>query len=178
MTPAETATLETPIETPIETPNEPMRTQEEIAARCEETSKMPFCFQPDVFLDFLDFDHARPFLKPEATREQWDVAPDPNAPPSPYPDREILVLGHPVPLTRENVLALMREYMAFAWEKVRHQRGISANRSVDKMTAWIWLLTDEEAMTAIEDLDYAPYGAPILRYICRRYGFDIPKGCE
>ena len=128
-----------------------MRTEEEIAQHIAATrAEDVLGFYGEALLEFLSFDKARPFLKTEATVENWGATP---------------------PLTRDAVIARMREYMAFAWEKVRNHRGISANRSVDKMRGWVWLLGDDPITAS-----YPQYGAPILYSICDLYGFPVPDG--
>lgn len=72
------------------------------------------------------------------------------------------------------IVGEMREYMEFAWTKVRDHRGISAMRNVAKMRAWMWLIGDVEGRTEMGAIDYSQYGAPMLDFICRRYGFPIP----
>lgn len=131
-----------------------MRTQDEIAAKVRESRNQVLDFAGDALLAYLDFEHAREFLKPETTPEKW---------------AEIHV-----PLDADKVIAEMREYMSFAWEKVEDHRGLSAGRSVDKMTAWAWLLGDGGAYEAIEAAEYTNYGAPKLAAICRVLGFPIP----
>ena len=130
-----------------------MRTQDEIAKRAQDSSGF-LCFSPEVLVPFLDFEHAQPFLKPEVTAAEWT----------------------PKALTRDAVLAEMREYMAeYGWPKALDHRGISAGRTVEKMTAWMWLLGDDEAVAFAEDSDnYPQYGAPVLKFICERFGFDVP----
>lgn len=82
----------------------------------------------------------------------------------------------PTPLTRENVIEAMREYMErIGWEKVEDHRGISAGRTVEKMEAWIWLLDDRDTLKAVEDAPYENYGAPKLAVVCKAYGFPIPE---
>lgn len=131
-----------------------MRTQDEIATKVAESNKRVLDFTGDALLCYLDFEHARPFLKPEATAEGW-------------------AKSH-TPLVRESVIAEMRDYMAFAWGKVEDHRGLSAGRSVDKMTAWAWLLGDDALVKAIDAAGYAQYGAPKLAVVCKALGFDIP----
>lgn len=81
----------------------------------------------------------------------------------------------PRPLERDVILAAMRDYMEFAWTKVQDHRGISANRSVEKMAAWLYLLKDDEMrLFATNGEHYAQYGAPILKEICEKYQFAIP----
>jgi len=82
----------------------------------------------------------------------------------------------PDELTYRDVVEAMRSYMEFAWGKVIGHRGISASRSVAKMSAWLWLLADEELHKFAEDSrNYPQYGAPILAKISRKYTFWIPN---
>lgn len=134
-----------------------MRTQEEIAQRMRDSASM-FGFEREIFVGFLDLKHAKEFLKDEAVAEyesgskKWD-----------YKDP-----------TRENVLAEMKEYMAFGWEKVDDHRGLSANRTIEKMQAWAWVLGDDELMKKIEDAPYPQYGAPKLKAICDHLDWSMP----
>ncbi len=108
-------------------------------------------FTGSAILNFVPFDMAKEFLKDDA--ERYEV-----------PE-----------LTEENVLATMREYIEFAWGKVKDHRGISAGRSVEKMKAWLWILGDDYLYQFCEnDANYAQYGAPCLKAISEKYGFPIP----
>lgn len=131
-----------------------MRTQEEIATKVRASRTKFLDFAGDALLAYLDFDHAREFLKDGTTAEQWAEC-------------------H-TPLAADKVIAEMRDYMSFAWGKVEDHRGISASRSVDKMTAWAWLLGDGGAYAAIEAAGFPNYGAPKLAAVCRVLGFPIP----
>lgn len=135
-----------------------MRTTEEITAYYRQESKNdPFGFEGQVLLPYLSAEQARQFLQEGADLSEWAQE----------------------PLTEEAVLNHMREYMAFAWGKVRDHRGISASRSVEKMQAWLWLLGDEETLAfAKNDDNYPQYGAPILKKICEKYGFPVPEGSD
>ena len=134
----------------------PVRTAEEIVSYYQAHGDADLLgFEADVLLPYLTFDQARQFLVPDAVAEQWEHS----------------------PLTREQILADMADYMAFAWGKVRDHRGISASRSVEKMATWLWLLQDEPTRDyALNGEHYAQYGAPILARICQVYGFPIPDG--
>lgn len=130
-----------------------MRAQEQIAERAVKADGF-LNFSREVLIPLLDFDHAKPFLKPEATAEKWK------------------------PVTQEESLAEMREYMDFAWGKAQDHRGISAGRSVQKMTEWTWIHGTDEQVAEIErmsDEQYAQYGAPVLKRVCEMFGFPIPK---
>lgn len=75
-----------------------------------------------------------------------------------------------LPADRENVIARMRDYMPFALDKAEDHRGLSASRSISHFQAWTWLLGDED-YRAIDWDRYGPYGVPILKQLCEKYGF-------
>ena len=129
-----------------------MRTPEEIVAKCQDKDDW-LGFTAQALAPFLAFEQAKPLLKEDASPDNWCA---------------------PKPLTREAVLADMREYMTFAWDKAWNHRGISAGRSVTKMEAWIWLLGDDAVLKGVESTSYENYGAPKLALICQTYGFPVP----
>lgn len=152
-----------------------MRTQEEIVERIKYLQANAFLFEfgSEVLLDYLDFEHAQGFLKDTVTAEMWEGRSYGDfagyGPPS----------GRtcPIPASdRDFILAAMRHYAAFGWEKIEGQRGISAARTVQKMAAWLWLLEDEEMLEAAEDA--GSYGARFLTQVCEKYSFPIPGGAE
>jgi len=124
-----------------------MKTQEEIVERLKEPGDM-FGFGPGVLIGYLEYEHAKPYLKEGVTTEEWK----------------------PDTLTREAVLETMRDYMEFAWGKAQNHRGLSASRSVIKFEAWVWLLGDSPI-----EAEYAQYGCPTLAAICARYDFPVPQ---
>ena len=132
-----------------------MRTQEEIVERIKKISEHDFFgFETSDLLCCLDFEHAKEFLKPEATEEKWKENIEPND--------DALVKARAI------------DYMPFAWEKANDQRGLSAGRSLNHFSAWLWLLgaTEEE----VEKLrEYDEYGKPHLRAICNSLGIDYKK---
>lgn len=126
-----------------------MRTQEEIVARINAIKDNDyFGFETGDLIDFLDFQHAKPFLRPESGKRDWT----------------------PQPNTRENILKIMQDYMDFAWEKANNRRGISASRSMSHYSAWIWLLGDEGKFGNLKE--YEHYGKDNLVAICKEYGWD------
>lgn len=125
------------------------RTQDEIVARIEaRKSKDVFGFEVSEYVDFLDFEHARQYLKGDATAEQWAEA-----------ER---------PLT--DVRQVMIDYMPFAWQKANNCRGISAGRSLAHYQAWLWLDGNDELAEQIRTYEY--YGKPQLEEICTYLGLD------
>lgn len=125
-----------------------MRTQDEIVARIRTRKERDFFgFETSEYLDYLDFAHAKEFLKPEATKEKWEK--DIHSKAKPPAD-------------------MIKGYMPFAWDKANNCRGISASRSISHMIAWLWI--DGKDWPEIENYEY--YGKPQLVRICKEYGID------
>lgn len=81
-----------------------------------------------------------------------------------------------LPLTRENVLAVAKDYCRFAWGNAMNGRDLSASRSITKLIAWMRLLREDEAVAELDDdANYNPYGMPALKLICERFGWPIPN---
>ena len=130
-----------------------MKTPHEIVAYLQGGD--PLGFKTSALIQFVPFEIARPLLKDGCVASDWPAA---------------------KPLTEEAILGAMRSYMEFAWEKARDHRGLSAGRSIHKMQAWCWLLGNEGLVRLCDSNSlYPPYGAPILKAICDRYGFPIPE---
>jgi len=129
---------------------EPMRIPSELVRRMKAVMDAdPFRTQVGDLASFLPADALYQFCKPDADLSEHK----------------------PEPLIRRRVLVLMREYMPFAVEKATGHRGLSANRSIEHFKAWVWLLGD---YAEIDWNNYKNYGAPILKQISERYGFDLP----
>lgn len=132
--------------------NDDMRTQDEIVARIkakEVEKKSLFGFDLDVLICNLDFERAKPWLTPEAKAEEWVVG---------------------------DVKAKALDYLEFAWGKAEDHRGLSASRSVEKMTEYCWLLGHDALVKRIEagEIGYAQYGTPILRAVSEALGYPVP----
>lgn len=68
------------------------------------------------------------------------------------------------------------DYMVFAWDKATSERGISAGRSIQKLSAWLWVLGRTDLSVKIESNRlYNPYGAPALIAICEDLGINVPE---
>jgi hypothetical protein len=86
-----------------------MRTQTKIVEKINEANGMDDffgAFRGDL-VDFLTYEHAKPFLKEGATKKDWK----------------------PKKLTEKSIKAAVEDYMPSAWEKAKDMRGLSANRS-------------------------------------------------
>lgn len=129
-----------------------MRTQEEIAARIKSKQDSDiFGWETNDLLECLDTDHFRPFAKADADLSEWT----------------------PESSEVADVRSRLIDYMPFAWEKANDCRGLSANRSVMHMQAWLWLMGEGELLDRVENqIEYRQYGKPILTAICEHLGVD------
>ncbi len=122
-----------------------MRTQKEIIARINSRKKEDFLgWEINEYILYLDYDHAKEFLKPESTQKQWEQKE--TKPPA----------------------DAIKDYMPFAWDKANNCRGLSASRSICHMIAWLWL--DGKDWPELQDYQY--FGKPQLVHICKEYGID------
>ena len=125
-----------------------MRTNEEILARYLDRSEDVLGWASGDLLAMLPYEVAKPHLKEDVTEARWAEVQKPN--------------------TREAILAQLKNYMPFAWGKANDMRGLSANRSIDHMRNWVWLLGDEFP----DHIEYEHYGKEILIALCEKYGLD------
>ena len=127
------------------------RTQDEIVARIKTVAKDDFFgFERTDYLECLDYEHAKEFLKEDTTESQWLEALNKAKAPA------------------ESIM----EYMPFAWDKANNCRGISASRSISHMTAWLWLHGDEELFNRFAQEEYRHYGKEKLIVVCEAFGID------
>lgn len=125
------------------------RTQEEIVKRINAIKEDDFFgFETGDLIEYLDFDHAKEFLKPEVTKKEWNK----NC------------------KTLKTAEAQIFEYIPFAWDKANNCRGLSAGRSMNHMRAWLWLAGETDLSRACEHYNY--YGKPNLVDICEKYEID------
>lgn len=131
-----------------------MRTQAEILARLDVLRSEILHFGPDVLVEYLTYENARPFVNDDVNEAKWQSA-----------------VG-----TQDHARALadLTAYMDFAWRKVEDHRGLSANRSVQKLTEWSWLLGRDDVVAAVEAAPYPQYGAPKLLVVCKAFDLSIP----
>lgn len=131
-----------------------MRTTQEILDRIAAVADDDWMgTQRGDLLEALPFELAQPFLKPDVTAEQW---------------AESRVL-----LTDDAVEAAAVEYFTFAFEKASNHRGLSAGRSIDHYTSWLWLL--ERLPEDWDDLPYTNYGVPKLVRAAEILGVPVPE---
>jgi len=137
-----------------------LRTQDEIVAKLDDNTRERFMdFTPDVLVPALEWEFAKKYLKEdyvekvEKEEEKFNDTSD-----------------------IKTIVQEFLDYMVFAWGKAENQRGLSASRSINKLSAWLWLLNREDLVNTIEDDSlYNPYGAPALIEVCNQLGIDVPE---
>lgn len=131
-----------------------MRTQEEIVDHIKNTSDSEdfFGVQRSDWIDFLDFDHVKEFLKEGVTKEDWDSDRKEN--------------------TVKGIRSAILDYLPFAWEKANNCRGLSASRSIAHMSAFLWLLGEDELSKKFDETEYEHYGKEKLIVISEAIGFN------
>lgn len=129
------------------------RSQDEILARFREHQNVLFDFEVEVLAGYLDYEHVRTHLTEGTTADQWAESQDDPA------------------QARDDAAA----YLEFAFGKARDHRGLSAVRSVHKLSAWAWLLGDDDLAAAMRDDDHYPqYGVPALMLFAKRFDLPVP----
>lgn len=133
-----------------------MRTNVEILNRIASEAELDFFGVVTADLvACLSYKDAKPFLKKGIKKSEWKDPP--------------LEEAGCDKIVKDRLL----DYLPFALNKCVDHRGLSASRSMDHIRTWLWLLKDEEALAYASDGDHYPmYGAPILKYVCERYGVD------
>lgn len=67
------------------------------------------------------------------------------------------------------------DYMVFAWMKADNERGLSASRSIEKLSAWMKILSRPDVAAVLDDEELYPmYGKPALRKACEMLGIKCP----
>lgn len=138
-----------------------LKSQEEIVAKIEEITADPqmFDFRTDIFISCLSYDNAKKYLIPEFI-EKYEKGEEKWIFPSPL-----------IKVAQDFV-----DYMAFAWGKAENQRSLSASRSINKLSAWLWVLDRSDLETLIDNDElYNPYGAPALIAVCEKLGIEVPN---
>lgn len=131
------------------------RTPDQITARITDIEKDDWLgFAREVLVSVLDYDHAKPYLNDTTTPESW--------------------AGQQI----TDVDAKTRWYYDFALGKIRDHRGISADRSVNKLREYAWLLGADDAIVAMDTASYQNYGAPKVKAFATVMGYDWPAGEE
>ncbi len=138
-----------------------LKPQEEIASRFNDAVANPqfMDFRTEVLLDYLSLANAKPHLKDEYVTEIESGAKE---------WKQIVSI--------EEAAQDFLDYMNFAWGKAEDQRGLSASRSIQKLSVWLWLVSREDLCSVIENDDlYNPYGSPALIEVCNMLGIEVPN---
>lgn len=129
------------------------RTPDEIAARLAANADDDdvFGFSREVLARALPYDAATSLglVADGCTREQWDTG---------------LLIG-------DELIIKARGYLTFAIGKIIDHRGISAGRSVQKLTEFAWLMGRDDVVAAMGAAGYAQYGAPMVRAFAHGMGW-------
>ncbi|MDG4803648.1 hypothetical protein [Micromonospora sp. WMMD980] len=135
------------------------RTQEDILSRINHIAGSDdlFGFRQDLLINALDIDHARPFLQPGVTAQQWNRSRWDG-----YADAE----------------AYGREYLWFAVHKVVNHRSGSASRAVDKLTELAWLLGRDDVVAAVTAAPYPRYGAPKIAVFAEGLSWPLHSSAQ
>jgi len=139
-----------------------MKTQKEIADRVSKLGKSDFFgFRAEVLIGYLGMELLVPFLK-EGARKRFEEDKE-----NPWTD--------PV-FTEDEVKKDMLDYLKFAFEKCLDHRGISANRSIEKLVEWAWILgRDDLVEFAGEAGNFRNYGAPVLKKFAEGFEIELPE---
>ena len=78
----------------------------------------------------------------------------------------------PIEFTETNIVERMKSDLAFAFEKARGQRGISASLMHDVMKMWMWILDDE---LGNEPDEFYDYGIGYLQRIAKKYNVKFEE---
>lgn len=131
-----------------------VRSPDEILARMDAIAPKDFLgWSRELLVGFLPFAYAKPYLKDGVTEDEW-------GPPQVDP------------------VGALIDYLGFAWGKSLGERGISAERSVDKIEQWLWLAGMDELLDRFLAADYYPYGRPKLAIVTRALAPDQMPGTE
>lgn len=74
-----------------------------------------------------------------------------------------------VEMTREAVLAQLKEDVEFGFEKALNHRAISASLMFSVVMFWNWVL--EEGLEDFDKNNYGAYGLPLFSTTANKYGF-------
>lgn len=131
-----------------------MRTSQEILNRINGLDDDWLGFALEVLCSVLPWDVLEPLLKPNHGIVEADWK----------------------PFGEDQLPTVAREYLTFAIGKILDHRGISASRSVSKLTEYAWLMGRDDVVTAMGDADYAQYGAPQVQAFAVGMGWPFLDG--
>jgi hypothetical protein len=115
-------------------------------------------FRREILVPALPFGEARRYLKADAeiTEAGWKASQEGAGP----------------------LDTQARAYLEFAIGKIDDHRGISASRSVEKLTEYAWLLGRDDVVTAMDEEPYGQYGAPKVKAFATGMGYPWPDDAD
>lgn len=138
------------------------KTQSEILQEIKADRGGLFDFTADVLIQFLDWESGKEFYKDEFVKEVNEGTKEKvNS------------------LTLENGVKEFLDYLEFAWGKAEDQRGLSASRSIQKLSAYLWVFGKEDLKKTLNDDSlYNPYGAPALIKVSEALSINVPESLK
>lgn len=113
-------------------------------------SKGGFGFDREVAIYFLSYTDVREKLN-DSAKEKYDADP---------------ALWKTITDVNEAVQDFL-DYMVFGWTKAMDERGLSAGRTIEKLSAWMKILSRPDIAEILNNENrYAPYGRPALKDAC------------
>ncbi len=135
-----------------------VRTEEEIIKRIKNAGW--FDFAAEVLVDYLSWKNAKQFYKDDYVKE---VESGKREKPKKITD---------IYETAQDFL----DYMVFGWKKALDKKGLSAIRTINKLSHWLWLMGREDLERLIQNDElYNPYGTPALIAVCEKMGIKVPE---
>lgn len=135
-----------------------MRSQDEIvsAMRAMIDAGRPMEAEYGVLLPCLDWEHARSFLKPEATEAAW-------------------VESGELTLTEEQVMADAAACLEGVWGSITdHDRAVT-ERTLGNVRAYVWLLGDDRQRDAFDARSDHPFGGPKFLWAATVFRLPLPE---
>lgn len=144
----------------IEKNNFKLRSYEEILQRFKDKDDEDFFGNKrEVLSNYIKFDDILPFVRQDYLEEFKSK-------------KDVYAFVDTIEECTQDFL----DYMNFAWGKAVNERGLSASRSIAKLSVWLWLVSRDDLSTLIEsDNLYNPYGAPALVAVCEKLNITVPK---
>lgn len=116
------------------------------------------CFGKDVAISVLEFEAAKKYIKKDCVKDVENGK------------KEKKVITDVMEIVQDFL-----DYMVFAWSKAMDERGLSAGRSIDKLSAWMNILNRPDVAAVLNDESlYDPYGRPALKQACGMLNISCP----
>lgn len=138
-----------------------MRTQKEIIEYMRNDDHL-FKWGSEVLVPYLSYDSYLEIVSAANrddgevyTREKWEGG------------------DEPFPISEDTIETDMIEYIKFALDKAFNHRGLSADRSIAKLDAWVWLAGNDELLKQFRNAQYQNYGVPKLMVLVKEYDVEV-----